>query len=94
MGETKGSDIGWLEDRRQSKQPKTHPPLMTYLAHVRRPAWEGHILTSEETVRAKNHLFSKGGSPGCFLGLDRNNRGLARYLPHKEDEIQKRTKKI
>lgn len=68
MGETKGSDIGWLEDRRQSKQPKTHPPLMTYLAHVRHTQPGKGILTSEETVRAKTHLFSKGGSPGVSLG--------------------------
>ena len=43
MEESKGSDMGWLEDRRQSKQPKTHPATHDVSGSCSScPAWEGH----------------------------------------------------
>ena len=57
---------GWRT--RDSPSSQRHiQPLMTYLAHVPHTQPGKDILTSEETVRAKSHLFSQGGSPGVSL---------------------------
>ena len=64
---------------------------MMHLAHVPHTQPGKDILTSDETVRAKSHLFSKGGVLQVFPWARYKQQGLARHLPHKEDEVQKRT---
>ena len=74
MEESKGSDMGWLEDTRQSKQPKTHPATHEVSGSCSSyPAWEGHPDFRGDSQGQKPPLLP-GGFSRCFLGLDTNSR--------------------